>query len=493
MALNHHLACDLGAESGRIILGKLDLDQGKLDLKEIHRFPTGASAESSGALCWGIDEFVKEIRMGLRKAGDMNMPIQSLSTDSWGLDYLLFDETGQLMTPTYHYRDPRTAQGVERILERVDRSTIFSETGIQFLPINTLFQLGAESPDRLARARQLLLIGDGFNYLMSGQARAEVSLASTSQLYNPTTGTWSPTLLGAAGLAPEVMPHIVISGTVLGPLTREWSQASGLKDLEVVAGCSHDTGAAVAAVPAEGNDWAYISSGTWSLMGVELPDPILTDQCREMNFTNEIGYGNSVRLLKNLVGMWVVQECRRHWETEGKVYDYAALTRMAADAPPLVSLIHPSDPRFATPGDMPEKIAGFCRETEQLIPQSPGAMVRCVLESLALLYRHTLQEIQALTGTRLGRLHIVGGGSRNTVLNQLTANACQVPVWAGPVEATAAGNLLVQALARQTIPDLARARELVRHSVSLEVFQPQDQSGWETAYSRFGYLDRSHD
>jgi rhamnulokinase len=400
------------------------------------------------------------------------------------------------MEPTFHYRDPRTKRGVERTRSLVDWPTIFAETGIQFMPLNTIFQLGAENPKRLKGAARLLLIGDGFNYLLSGVARAEVSLASTTQLYNPVARAWSAKLLGALGLPARIFPEIVPSGTRLGPvqpdlvkeaglLTR---QKTGLPDTEVVASCSHDTGAAVVAVPASGQNWAYISSGTWSLMGVELAQPVITDACRRFNFTNEIGYGNSVRLLKNIVGLWIVQECRREWAAQGQEYDYSVMTHMAADAEPFVSLINPADPRFLSPGNMPAKIADFCRETDQPIPMKPGAMLRCVLESLALLYRRTLLELEQLVGYKIERLHIVGGGSQNTLLNHFTANALQIPVLTGPVEATALGNVLVQAMALGHVPSLDAARQIVRNSSKIETVHAANAEGWRAAWDRFVML-----
>ena len=476
-----YLACDLGAESGRLILGTLA--GGKLSLEEIHRFPN-TPVQTDGSLRWDIPKLFAELRVGLKKAGQRNIPIAGISTDSWGVDYLLFDGRGELIAPTFHYRDPRTARGVEKIRALVPWRKVFAETGIQFMGLNTLYQLAAESPERIARAEKLLLVGDGVNFLLSGVARSEISLVSTSQLYNPHTKTWSQPLLEAISVPAKMLPPIVPSGTWLGKLKPELARESGLPGLEVIATCSHDTGAAVAAVPATGENWAYLSSGTWSLMGVELPTPILSDACRELNFTNEIGYGGTTRLLKNIVGLWIVQECRREWERAGSEFDYATLTQLASDAPPFVSLINPADPRFLSPGDMPEKIAAFCRETSQPVPVNPGATIRCVLESLALLYRRTLRQIEKLTGKKITRLHIVGGGSRNELLNQFAANSLQLPMLAGPVEATAAGNILIQAITLGDLPSLAAARSVVKKSFDLVEIQPQDAAEWNKAFAR---------
>jgi rhamnulokinase len=463
------------------------LQDRKLKLEEIHRFPN-TPIKAGDSLHWNIPKLFDELKAGLRKAAERCLPIVSISTDAWGVDYLLFDRRGALIEPTFHYRDNRTVRGVATAHAKLDWPSIFAETGIQFMPLNTLYQLAAESPERLTEAHQLLLIGDGVNYWLSGVARAEESMASTSQLYNPHTRTWSKRLLDALGLPEKIFPEIVPSGLRLGHLRPEIARESGLPAIDVIATCSHDTGAAVAAVPASGSNWAYISSGTWSLMGVELPSPIITDRCRELNFTNEIGYGGSVRLLKNIVGLWLIQECRRDWAKSGHDYDYAALTRLAAEAAPFVSLINPADPRFVRPDDMAKNIADYCYETGQPAPASHGATVRCALESLALLYRRTLQQIEELIGRKIDRLHIVGGGSKNGLLNQFTANAVQIPVVVGPVEATAMGNVLIQAITLGQLSSLAEARHLVGHNTDIHGVDPTDTSSWDAAFRRFEKL-----
>jgi len=483
--MTHYLACDLGAESGRLMLGTLA--EGRLSLEELHRFPN-TLIRTGTSMHWDIAGLFAELKQGLKQAAARRQPIAGISTDSWGVDYVLLNERGELIEPTFHYRDPRTAQGVKNAKARIAWETIFAETGIQFMPLNTLFQLAAETPERLDGTRQLLLIGDAFNYWLCGVAKAEESLASTSQLYNPRSRSWSPTLLKALDLRAELFPPVVPSGTVLGPLKQDLALESGLTPVPVIATCSHDTGAAVAAVPAEGEDWAYLSSGTWSLMGVELPTPLITDACRELNFTNEIGYGGTVRLLKNISGLWLVQECRRAWAKGGNDYDYETLTTLAAAAKPFQSLINPMAARFLAPDDMPSSIAAFCRETRQRVPESPGAFVRCALESLALLYRRTLRQIEQLIGRRIQRLHVVGGGSKNALLNQFTANALQLSVRAGPVEATALGNVLVQALALGHFNSLAEARGCLRHSVEVIRVEPREPAVWDEAFTRFERL-----
>jgi rhamnulokinase len=463
------------------------LDGGKIVLEELHRFPNGP-VKTSGALHWNFDALLNELKTGLKKAAARQLPIASISTDSWGVDYVLYDERGTVMSPVWCYRDSRTAFGVENAKSRTDWPTIYAETGIQFMALNTIYQLAAEPPERLARVKQLLLIGDAFNYFCSGVARNEVSLASTTQLYNPKTRTWSKKLLDALKLREDMFAPICASGTKLGPLKKNLATEVGLPQIEVIASCSHDTGAAVAAVPASGENWAYLSSGTWSLMGVEWPQPIITDQGRALGFTNEIGFGNSVRLLKNIVGLWIVQECRRQWTKEGKKYDFAALEQLAAAAPPFVSLINADDPRFLSPDNMPKKIAEFCQETGQPVPANHAAYMRCIYESLALFYRVVLRRIERLTGKKIGQLHIVGGGSKDATLNQFAANALKIPVIAGPTECTATGNMLVQAIALGHIPSHAAAREIVRNSFEMKTFTPQDSAQWDAAAARFEKL-----
>ena len=481
----NYLACDLGADSGRLMLGSLEA--GKISLQELHRFPNGPT-KTNGALYWNIDGLFAELKAGLKKAAATQLPIASISTDSWGVDYVLYDERGLIMPPVWCYRDGRTALGIENVRDKMDWPIIYAITGIQFMAFNTIYQVASEPPERLQQAKQALLIGDAFNYFCSGVARNEVSLASTTQLYNPTYNRWSKRLFAALGLREGLFAPICPSGTRLGPLKKCLATESGLPPIEVIATCSHDTGAAVAAIPASGGNWAYLSSGTWSLMGVELPKPVINEQARAMGFTNEIGFGDTVRLLKNIIGLWIVQECRRQWAKEGAKYEFAELEKLAAAAPPFVSLINPDDARFMSPDNMPEKIAGFCRETNQPAPVSHGAYVRCVYESLALFYRSTLRKLERLTGKKIEKLHIVGGGSKDATLNQFAANALKIPVFAGPAECAALGNLLVQAIALGHVASHAAAREIVRNSFELKMFTPQDSAQWDAAATRFEEL-----
>lgn len=489
----HYIGIDLGAESGRVMLGSLA--DGRLVLEEIHRFPN-TPLRTGGSWHWDVPALWTGIKEGLHQVAQRGVSVASVSVDSWGLDCVLLDAHGEVMPPVFHYRDPRTERGVKALFAKVPWEQVFAETGIQFMPINHLYHLAAESPERLAHAAQIVPIGDVFNYFLSGVARAEVSMASTTQLYNPRTRTWSKPLLAALGLASEKFPPLVQPGTKLGRLKPSVASETGLSaDVEVIATCTHDTGAAVAGIPVQGSEfkvpsptWAYLSSGTWSLLGLELNAPILTDRCRELNFTNEIGFGNSVRLLKNIVGLWLVQECRREWARVGRDLDYATLTQLAAEAEPFRSLINPADPRFTHADAMPERIASFCRETGQPVPETPGQFIRCALESLALEYRRTLRQAEGLAGVKVEQLHIVGGGSKNALLNQFAADACGLPVIAGPAEATAIGNIVVQAIALRHLSSLAAGRELVEASFETATYKPKDVAQWDAAWTRFERL-----
>jgi rhamnulokinase len=394
-----------------------------------------------------------------------------------------------MLSPPFHYRDARTDETYEKVRADVGSEFIFAETGIQFMPINTIYHLASDaekSRSLLDVADCFLTIGDYFNYLFCGVPRVDESNASTTQLYNPRTRSWSDALIERCGLPRRIFPRLVAPGTVLGPLLAEVSTETNLKNVQVVATCSHDTGTAVAAVPAEENqDWAYLSSGTWSLLGLELPGPLISEKIRERNFTNEAGYGGTTRFLKNIVGLWLLQESRREWARQGLELEYGALTMEAEGAEPFRSLINPKAEKFLKPDDMPGKIAAYCVKTGQPAPETPGQYVRCILESLALLYRVTLEELEQLTGRSIKRLHIVGGGSRNALLNQFAADAIQRQVITGPVEATAIGNVLIQAIALGHVESLAALRQIVRDSFVLQTFEPNSPAGWPAACQRF--------
>jgi rhamnulokinase len=483
-----YIACDLGADSGRVMLGKLESCW--LTLEEVYRFSNGP-AKINGSLRWDILRIFEELKIGLRKFADKNIPADSLSVDSWGIDYVLLNARQPMLSLPYQYRDARTEAPYATALETYGSERIFSETGIQFMPINTLYQLMDDvkhNSDLLAVADQFLLVGDYLNFLFSGVARAEESLASTTQIYNPKSRAWSQQLIRDFQFPAALFPEIVKSGTVLGPMTPAIEEETGLSGIQVVAACSHDTGAAVAAVPAEGDDWAYLSSGTWSLIGVELQAPLINEAVREQNFTNEAGYAGTTRFLKNIIGLWILQECKRDWARDGHHLDYSEIDRLADEALPFRSLINPNAPRFLSPGSMPEKIASYCEETGQAVPESPGQFARCIYESLALRYRTTLDQIEELIGRNISRLHIVGGGSKGSLLNQFAANATGRTVLAGPVEATACGNVLIQALALGHLPNLAALRDVVRTSFSIRTYQPEQSDEWREASIRFASL-----
>jgi len=487
--MTNYLACDLGAESGRVMLGTLD--NGKVTLRELHRFPSPAR-RIQGTLRWDVFQIFEELKTGLRKAGELGLAIDGVSTDSWGVDYVYFSANEPQVGIPYHYRDDRLDGVLDRAFAKLPKEKITERTGIQFMQFNTLFQLFddlARRPEIVAAADNFLCIADYLNYLMSGVAKIEVSMASTMQMYDPNTRAWATDLLDAIGFPKKLLPEIAPSGSLLGAMSPDLARETNLANVQVIATCSHDTGAAVAAVPAEaGDDWAYLSSGTWSLLGVELPAPIINAKSTAINYTNEIGYGHTVRFLKNIVGFWLMQECRRDWESKGEKCDYDAMVAEAAAAEPFRSIIRPDSPRFAKPGDMPAKIAAYCRETSQPEPQTQAQYVRCIIESLALLYTATIRTLEDVTERSIRKLHIVGGGSRNALLNQATADASGCTVIAGPIEATALGNVLIQALALGHIDSLQTLRNIVRDSFDIKVFTPQPSLQWKEALERFGKL-----
>ena len=487
--MNAYLAVDLGAESGRVMLGTLD--GGRLQLEEIHRFPNRSLTEN-GHLHWNLPHLQGEIFAGLEKAAARGVAIAGISTDSWGVDYVLLDAKGNAIGKPYCYRDARTHAAVERLHQTMPFAEIYAETGIQFMTINTIYHFEAQQhadPAVFANADRFLNIADYFNAQIGGEPAAEQSLASTTQLYNPRTQAWSEKIAATLGVKKSLFPRIVPSGTVLGPVSEKLAKLPALAQAKVIATCSHDTGAAVAAVPATGDNWAYLSSGTWSLLGAELPSPIVTDAARAAGFTNEVGLGGAIRFLKNIAGLWVLQECRRAWEAAGQKFSYEELTQFAADNGPAASHLNLNDPRFLSPGDMPEKITAFCRETSQTVPTNPGEFTRTILESLALTYAQTLAELEKITGRKIEKLHIVGGGSRSALLNQLSADATGLPVITGPVEATAIGNILIQALALGHIASAKELRRLVEASFPTQTFTPGAKLFSDTAHSRFHQLE----
>lgn len=481
-----YAAIDLGAESGRVMAGRIEA--GKLVLHEVHRFET-INHELLGTRRWNLQQISTEVAEGLRKAGAEFGPIAAVSADSWAVDYVLMLEPELFLTPPFHYRDERTDASFSEVVKKLGREQIFEQTGIQFLPFNTLYQFAddvAKRPQLLESADFFLNIADYVNWLLSGVAVSEVSMASCTQMYNPVTRDWAWELIDGIGAPRKIFPRIVESATPLGALRPEFAALPGLEGAEVVATCSHDTGAAVAAVPADPRGgWAYLSSGTWSLLGVEIGDPCLTDAALEHNFTNEIGVGNTARFLKNIVGLWLVQELRREWEASGQVYSYTELNDLAAAAEPLRSVVDARDPRFAKPGEMRAKIAAAARDAGYPEPRSVGEFVRCALESLAVVYALTIDEISRTLCTTIERLHIVGGGSQSALLNQMAADATGCDVYAGPVEATAIGNVLLQALALGDLRSHEELRTVVRDSFPTTPYSPGDRNPWQRVIQQF--------
>jgi rhamnulokinase len=467
------LAIDLGAETGRAILGTLE--NGRLTLEELHRFPNTPVRLPTG-LYWDTLRLFHEIRHALLICGrERKLELDGIGIDTWGVDFGLLGSDGALVDNPRHYRDSRTSGMLEKTFAVAPREEIFAETGIQFMPLNTLYQLHAmrlSSSPALDAATRLLFMPDLFNYWLTGEMRAEVSIASTSQFYNPIKKQWASGLFRRLDLPERILPEIVPPGTRLGTLLPEIAEWSGLgSNVPVYATACHDTASAVAAVPAEGDGWCYISSGTWSLMGVELNAPIINERSLALNFTNEVGAGNKIRFLKNIAGLWLLQECRRAWALAGREHSYEELSKLAAMAPPTREFIDPD--AFPEPGRMPDRIAEYCRARGCQAPDQPGEMTRLILESLACTYRQVLLNLETLLSQAINRVHIVGGGSRNRLLNQLAANATGRTVIAGPAEATAAGNILVQAIGAGAVSGLGEARQIVKRSFPLETYQPE--------------------
>ncbi|MDX1520301.1 MAG: rhamnulokinase family protein, partial [Anaerolineae bacterium] len=490
MRTKNFLAIDLGAESGRAVVGKFDGET--LTLEEVHRFSNGP-VRLLDSLYWNTLALFTEIKNGLAKTiNGAAIELASLGLDTWGVDFGLLDRSGAMLGNPRHYRDSRTEGMVEKACSIVPRAEIFGQTGIQFLPLNTLTQLLAMVEQRdptLEIADTLLTMPDLFNYWLTGQKVSEYTNASTTQCLNMATGQWATGLLEKLGIPTHILPEVIAPGSRLGTLLPHIAAEVGLTtDLDVIAPATHDTGSAVAAIPVAGatkGNYAYISSGTWSLVGQETPAPIINEKSLAYNFTNEGGVQDTIRLLKNVGGLWLVQESRRTWARQGRKYSYSDLSEMAETADPFVALIDPDDPLFGPPGDMPARIQTFCQRTGQAAPQSEGEFVRCALESLALRYRWVINRAAELSGQPVEVVHIVGGGSQNRLLNQFTANATGRPVVAGPIEATAIGNVLMQMLALGQISSLSEGRDLVRRSFPVETYEPQDGAAWEEAYQRY--------
>jgi rhamnulokinase len=496
------LAIDLGASSGRVVAGRWD--GARFGLSEVHRFPNGPVSQM-GRQHWDALGIWSEIKQGLARAAagrsdvarigvgsgadvvGRQAELAGLGLDTWGVDFALLDRAGNLLGNPYCYRDRRTAGMMPLVFERVPRRDVFVATGVQPMQYNTLYQLmamvHAQDP-QLDAAATLLTMPSLFAYWLSGRPVAERTHASTTQCLDASTGSWATGLLDALRIPTRIFPPIVEPGTLLGPLSSDVTAETGISAAPVFSVASHDTASAVAAIPGLDAHSAYISSGTWSLMGVELPSPILTDAVLAGGFTNEGGVAGTTRLLRNIPGLWLVAECRRRWQRDGRDHDWDELVAMAGRSPGLRSLVDPDDPSLVSPPDMPAAIAELCRATGQERPESVGEVVRCCLDSLALRCRATLDDLAAVTGERPTALRVVGGGSQNRLLCQLTADACGLPLVAGPVEATAFGNLIVQAIAAGELGGVAEGRAAVAASVTLETYEPRAGADWDAALSR---------
>jgi rhamnulokinase len=489
MANRVYLGIDLGAESGRVIAG---IWNGKnIKLEELHRFPNGP-VMLADSLRWDVMRLWGEIQNGLSIAGQKyGKSIISMGADTWGVDYVLLNRRGEMLGQPYAYRDARTDGIIQRTLKKISRKEIFAQSGLQFMQFNTLFQLIAhkhQSPETLEAADVLLLTPDFIHWALCGSRVVEFTNGTTTQCLHPTKHTWSLDLLKKLGIPTHIFPKVVPPGTRLGSLRPSVAERTGLGQVNVVAPPTHDTASAVAGVPTANTgkaNWAYISSGTWSLMGVEVQKASLSERTLEFNMTNEGGLDGTYRLLKNIMGLWLVQRCKRVFDSRGREYGYGDLEALAGKARPLRSIVNPDDSRFLNPPNMPKAIQDYCRETGQPVPKTEGELVRCALESLALRYCQVLGWLEELTGNRMEVIHIVGGGSRNNTLNQFAADACQRPVVAGPVEATASGNVLVQVRSSGELGTLSEMRSVIRKSSQVRTFDPKPNPAWENAAARF--------
>jgi rhamnulokinase len=486
----NYLAIDLGASSGRVMLGRWD--GRRFALHELHRFPNDP-VPVLGHLHWDVLRLWQDILAGIaRYAAQEDAPLAGIGIDTWAVDFALLDSAGRLLGNPYHYRDRRTDGMPEYVDGRVASAQIYAQTGIQRMPINTLYQfvsMRQTGDPQLAAAETLLLIPDLFHYWLTGRRVAEYTNATTTQFLDARGRGWATELLEALELPSRILPPVVAPGTLLGDLLPELRALTNLRqDVPIIASASHDTASAVAGIPGLDDRSAYISSGTWSLVGVELPEPILSERARALNFTNEGGVAGTIRFLKNVGGLWLLQECQRQWQREGQHYSWSELVVLAEAAAPLRSLVDPDAPEFLHPDDMPAAIRAFCRRADQPEPESVGALVRCCLESLALKYRWVVEALCSLTGRQIDTIRVVGGGSQNALLCRLTADACGRRVVAGPVEATALGNLLVQAVACGHLPDIAAGRAAVAASFEQAIYEPQPSGAWDAALARFDAL-----
>lgn len=489
MNKNNFLAFDLGASSGRAILGILE--DNKLRLVEIHRFKN-QMAHIHGHYYWNIFNLFNELKTGLKKCiTEYRVQPDSLGTDTWGVDYALINKEGQILSLPYAYRDHRTDTSMEEFFERLSKKETYLISGIQFMQFNTLFQLFASAQEKysgLNTTESILFTPDVLNYLFTGIRKNEYTIASTSQLLKPGKAEWEPQLFKAAGIPVSMMEEIIQPGVEIGKVLPEIKEETGCGNISCVSVASHDTASAVASVPAEGENWAYLSSGTWSLLGIESPVPLVSEKTLEMNFTNEGGVDGTTRFLKNIMGMWLIQECKRIWDDETEI-GWDEIVKLSNSAEPFRCLINPDDISFLNPGNMPLAIKDFCTRTDQYIPESKGEIARCIYDSLVLKYKFTIKQIESVTGKKIKKLHIIGGGAHNQMVNQLTADALGIPVLAGPTEATAAGNIMMQAKALGVVDSLSEIREIIRNSFDVNEYLPSPGLDWDAAYTRFEKLN----
>jgi len=480
--MTDYLALDLGAESGRAIVATLAGN--KLTLNEVHRFSNGPVQLPDG-IHWDVLRLWSEIKIGIALAVKQGAKPEGIGLDTWGVDFALLDKNNALLANPFHYRDARTDGMVDEAFKRMSRAEIFANTGIQFMQINTLYQLLAMSMQKspvLDIAKTYVSIPDLFNYWLSGEITNEFTHATTTQGLDPRTRDWATPVLNAMDIPTHLFKPVTAPGTRLGTLLKPIAEETGAGGVRIVVPACHDTGSAVAAVPAQSNNFAWISSGTWSIMGVETHEPCLTEKALAYNFTNEGGVFDTWRLSKSLMGLWLVQECKRTWAHRGENLSYDEITRLAMDAKPFIAVIDLDDPRFLYPGDMPERIQNYCADTHQTIPETKGEIVRVALESLALKYREVLQQVEELTNRHYEPIHIIGGGTKNKLLNQFTADCTGRVVITGPVEATTIGNVLMQAYALGHLSSLTDLRSVVRASYTPETYQPGNRDRWDEAF-----------
>lgn len=478
------LAFDFGASSGRAILGVFDGD--KITLSEVHRF-SNDPVDLHGTTYWDTLRLFYEIKQGILKA-KLAGGFDCIGIDTWGVDFGLLDEFGCLLENPIHYRDLRTRGMIEEAFKVIPKERFYQITGIQFMELNTVFQLLSlrkYRPHILERAHRLLFTPDLFAYMLTGEQHTEYSIATTSQLIDIGTRTWSDEILDKLDIPRRLFTDIVPSGTVTGMLGEDVCAECGVESVPVIAVCGHDTQSAISAVPSSEKDFIFLSSGTWSLFGTELDAPIVNEKTMEINVTNEGGYDFSTGFLKNIIGLWLIQESRRQWAREGQSYSYADLERLALEAAPFRCFIDPDAPEFVPRGDIPTRVQEYCRKSGQYVPQTVGEIMRCIYESLAMKYRQTLEKISACTEKTYGVIHVIGGGVKDTLLCQMTANACNVPVKAGPIEATVLGNIAVQLIASGAIRDIAEARQIVARSETVRDYLPDNAEAWEQAFKKY--------